>query len=117
MEAMRMPEEYKGKTKENCGYTVTNPRDWTEQEIEWMKSMKQKGFSNDDIAESMGRSKTSIAIKLKRLGKSSDTYNKGHIAEKYEMNGRFLEELKPNSILDLYCGAKSFYKSVGGGTK
>ena len=115
MDAIKMPEEYKGKTKGNCGYTATNPRDWTEKEIEWMKTMKQKGYSNDEIAEGMGRSKTSIAIKLKRLGKSSDTYNKGHIAEKYEMNRRFLDELKPRSILDLYCGAKSFYKSVGGG--
>ena len=58
----------------------------------------------------MDRTVVSVSIKLKRLNKSNDTYNKKHIDDKYEFNKLFVEKIAPSSILDLYCGEKSFYK-------
>lgn len=106
----KLPDEYKGDYNKGCGYTETVPRKWTDKEIEFLKELKAQGYSNKDIAVSLDRSETSISIKLKRLGKKQDTYNKRHIAEKYELNNAFLDTLKPKTILDLYCGTKSFYK-------
>ena len=112
MEIPKMPEEYKGEYKTGCGYTETAPRKWTDKEIEFLKELKAQGYNNKDIAHSLDRSETSISIKLKRLGKTQGTYNKGHIAEKYGLNIAFLNVVKPKTILDLFCGEKSYYKPL-----
>ncbi len=112
MDIPKMPDEYKGEYTTSCGYTATAPRKWTDKEIEFLKNLKAQGYSNKEIAVSLDRSETSVSIKAKRLGKKQDTYNKGHIAEKYELNTAFLSDLKPKTILDLYCGTKSFYKPL-----
>lgn len=112
MAAPTMPDKFKGKLKANCGYTDTMPRKWTQEEIDWILSLKQQGFSIRDIAESVGRSETSISIKMKRIGKTNQKYNRNHVAEKYRLNQMFLDEVKPDTILDLYCGTKSFYKGM-----
>lgn len=105
----KMPEEYKGEIKTNCGYTKSNPRKWNEKEIEWLNKMISDGFSINEIAESMDRTTVSVEIKRKRLAKKDNTYNKKHIIEKYEINEEFIKNNNFKSVLDLYCGEKSFY--------
>lgn len=107
-----MPTEYIGEQLKGCGYTETIPRKWTPQEIDWMFSLRKQGYSKREIAESIGRSEASVFAKLKRVGKTKGTYNADHINEKYDLNNMFLETIKPKTILDLYCGEKSFYKGL-----
>ncbi len=106
----KIPKEYLGTYTKACGYTITTPRKWTTNEIEWVKDLLDKGYTAKEIAYSINRTFTSVSIKIKRLSKKEDTYNKKHIEEKYKLNDLFLKELNPKSILDLYCGTKSFYK-------
>ena len=68
-----MPEEFKGQEGKGCGYTKSKPREWTDQEIEWIQKMRADGFSNEEIGQSTGRTAVSIQIKLKRIGKTEDT--------------------------------------------
>lgn len=107
-----MPEEYYGKIKKGCGYTNTNPRDWTENEIKWILEKKKEGFTNKQIADKIGRTETSLSIKLKRLSKKENTYNKRHIQEKEDINCHFLNYIKPKTILDLYSGSKVYDKNI-----
>lgn len=106
-----MPTEYFGEGRKPCGYTKTSPRAWTDKEIEWITSLKQQGFSIDDIAKSVDRSPVSISIKFKRMRKTDDTYNAEHLEDKYQSNQAFVDMVRPDSILDLYCGIKSWYKN------
>ena len=108
--APKMPEEYKGETTRGGGYTVTAPRKWTKQELQWCERLKNDGYTNEQIAESVGRSAVSVQIKLKRLSKKDNTYNAAHVAEKYEINNAFLQMIQPVTVLDAYCGEKDFYK-------
>lgn len=108
-----IPVEYIGKYQNSGGYTTTKPRVWTNKEIEWIKNLKEQGYNNKEIAQSIGRSETSVSIKIKRLGKKENTYNKDHIEEKYELNKEFLKTIQPKTILDLYCGTKSYYSNYG----
>ena len=104
-----MPEEYKGRTTKSCGYTKTAPREWTEQEVQWVQSLLEKGYTRKQIALSIDRSETSTGIKIKRLSKKDNTYNEQHIEEKYEINKKFLEHTQSKFVLDVYSGEKSFY--------
>ena len=106
-----MPAEFFGEVGKGCGYTDTPPRRWTERELEWIAGLKANGYTNAEIAQSVGRTETSISIKMKRLGKSCETYNDGHREEKYEANLAFYERCRPDSILDLYCGTESFWRN------
>lgn len=106
-----IPNEYLGVHNKSCGYTTTTPRKWTKEEIEWTKKLIEEGYSNKEIAVSLNRSETSVSIKVKRLGKKQNTYNQKHIEEKYKLNALFVEEIKPKTILDLYCGINSYYTS------
>ena len=104
-----MPNEFIGKTCGSDAYTKTKPRRWTEEEVEWVKSLKEKGYKNSQIAISTGRSIISIQIKLKRLNKKINNYNVAHIKEKYEINNNFIKYMRPDSICDVYAGEKSYY--------
>lgn len=108
-----MPMEYAGGLIQKSEYVDTVPRKWTQQEIQWLKDMKGKGYTPAQIAVSMQRSPVSVSIKLKRLGKGNNTYNADHVKEKYEINHAFVNEINPKSVLDLYCGDKKFYNSCG----
>lgn len=112
MEIPKIPKEYIGDKTTGGGYTSTQPRKWTEKELEWCRDLREKGFSSIQIAESVGRSQVSVAIKLKRLGKKDTTYNKEHLDEKYEYNQKFVDIIKPKSILDVYAGDGSFYEGA-----
>ena len=106
-----MPEEYRGKPLSKGNYTKTTPKKWTSQEIEWVKKLKDNGCSVSEIAESTGRSEVSVQIKLKRLGKSENKYNARHVVEKYDVNEKFLNEINPTNVLDVYTGEKDFYQN------
>ena len=106
----KMPDAFKGRSIKNGGYTTSNPREWTSDEIKWVQDMIQKGFTASQIAESIDRTATSVSIKIKRLGKKDGTYNAEHIDDKYDANDEFLKFIQPNSILDLYSGEESYYK-------
>jgi len=112
-----MPREFEGKVGKGCGYTASLPRRWTEDEISWVVKLKKLGFSNEQIAISTGRTAISIQIKLKRLGKSGGTYNKGHVADKYACNAQYLSVMQPKSVLDIYCGERSWWSSQMGGVE
>lgn len=105
-----MPDEYKGKTGKGCGYTKSQPREWTDVEIGWIQQMRADGYTNEEIGQSTGRTAISIQIKLKRIGKRDDTYNEHHLKDKYICNREYYDILKPATILDMYCGVKSFWK-------
>ena len=106
-----MPDEYKGNVGKGCGYTLSKPREWTDDEIAWIQQMKADGYTNEEIGKSTGRTAVSIQIKLKRLGKRQDTYNEHHLRDKYQCNVEFYEQQKPQTILDLYCGVKSYWRN------
>lgn len=106
-----MPNEYRGISLVKGKYTKTTPQKWTSQEIEWVKKLKDDGYSISEIAESTGRSEISVQIKFKRLGKKNNTYNSRHILEKYEINNNFLQEINPETVLDVYTGEKDFYQN------
>ena len=106
---MKLPNEYKGGLITKSEFTISTPRRWTKEEIEWMLDLKNKGYSTAEIAESLDRTEVSINIKLKRLSKTNNTYNKQHVEEKYNINNAFLNEISPTTVLDVYCGEKMFY--------
>jgi len=108
---MKLPDKYKGNVITKSEFTISTPRRWTKEEIEWMVDLKNKGYSTSEIAESLDRTEVSITIKLKRLGKTNNTYNKHHVDEKYNINNAFLNEILPTTVLDVYCGEKMFYSN------
>lgn len=110
----KMPEEYKGENHKNGGYTNSTPREWTQEELAWCQEMLDRGYKSKAIAESVGRTHASVAIKLKRLQKRDGSYNADHVTDKYRVNEAFLKTVKPSTVLDLFCGTKSFWKGFLG---
>lgn len=108
-----MPLEYKGKYTKNGGLTTFQPRKWTEKEIEWVNTLKEKGLNTKQIAECIDRDSTQVSIKIKRLGKINKTYNDPHRIEKYSTNTKFIIDINVDSVLDLYAGQKSYYIDSG----
>ena len=111
----KMPEEYKGKELKKTQYVKNNPRKWTNEEIEWCMDLKNKGYTIKEIAKSIDREEISTSIKLKRLSKKDNTYNKGHIIEKYKTNEEYYKYIKPKTILDVFCGEKRFWNNIHNG--
>lgn len=111
MSVPKMPKEYKGKYTGKAGGNLTQQRQWTDEEIKWVKNLKKAGYNVEDIANSIDRSIVSLSLKLKRLTKKNYTYNQDHVIEKYQLNDDFLKELQPKSILDLYSGKETYYKN------
>lgn len=110
-----MPNEYKGETyfnKQNGSYS----RKWNEQEIKWMESLIQKGYTTKEIAKSMDRGISSVKIKKKRLAKKDKTYNQKHYREKVKLNKHFLKTINPSSVLDLYNGGSLVYENYNATT-
>lgn len=107
----KMPEEYKGVETKKTSYTKNTPRKWTSEEVEWCLKLKERGFTNKEIATSIGREEVSTSIKLKRVTKKDDTYNKKHLEDKYATNKEYYEFIKPKSLLDVYCGVKKYWSS------
>ena len=102
--------EYIGKVTANGGLTKNNPRRWTDGEIKWALLLKDRGYNNKQIATYLYREYISVAIKMKRLSKQDGkSYNGAHREDKYYYNGLFLEQIAPNSVLDLFSGEVSYY--------
>lgn len=97
--------EYSVKTQKNT------PRKWTNKEIKWCLELKEQGFTNSEIAKSCKRTELSVSLKLKRMSKINDNYNISHIQEKYDINKEFFELIAPETVLDVYCGCKSYWKN------
>lgn len=112
VEKLQAPIGILGSLKTPGGYTKTTPREWTEAEITWALEHKKMGYSVEALSEALGRSAVSVQVKLKRLGKIADSYNKQNRQEKYEANRRFLEIVSPSSVLDVYAG-NSWWKDAG----
>jgi hypothetical protein len=91
------------------GIIKTQPQKWTKENEDEILVMSSARLSSSKIAERVGRSQISVAIKLKRLTKSNDTYNSEHRKDKYLKNEEFLKMINPKSVLDLYAG-NSWYK-------
>ena len=103
-----MPPEFFGKYKTHSAYTKTVPREWTPEEIAWIQECVAAGHSLDVIAAATDRTKVSVSLKLKRLSKTSDTYNGKHRDLKYAANAMFVADMQPTSVLDVYAG-NSYY--------
>jgi hypothetical protein len=58
------------------------------------------------------RTEVSVQIKFKRLGKKEGSYNKKHVDEKYKLNQRFFDVIRPETLLDMYCGEKDWWRGV-----
>jgi hypothetical protein len=108
----RMPEEYKGEIIKGNGISKTETRRWTEPECDWVLQMKKDGYSYNQIAESVGRSPESTSIKVKRLWKERGGYNRHHLEAKEKANKAFIDEIKPITALDLYCGDSLQYQEL-----
>lgn len=104
-----LPNDLKGDYLKKNPYVKTTPRKWTENEVGWMNSLIEKGYSTEEIAQSMGRSLESVSAKRKRMTKKNNTYNKKHILEKRQINQTFLNYIQPKTVLDLYCGYNDLY--------
>lgn len=111
-----MPAEYVGSVSVHNGEYVSESREWTKQEIEWVSELRSRGWSAADIAESIGRTEASVSIKLKRIGKSNKTYNSDHIADKYRTNRAYLKQVHPKTLLDMFAGEHSWWKQNSDGT-
>lgn len=108
----KMPDEYKGEIKKGGGYTKTPPREWTALEIDWVKSLVKRGYTNSEIAESIERTIVSTSIKIKRLAKKNSTYNAEHLEKKQLINKDFINHIKPKTVIDVYAGEKSIYTGL-----
>lgn len=106
----KMPDEYKGEDMKATEYVKTVPRKWTPEEIQWCLELKEKGFTHKEIAVSIDREYLCTNIKMKRLTKKDNTYNAGHIQEKYDINEEYLRVISPKTVADVFCGTKNFYK-------
>tara|TARA_R110001583_G_scaffold101484_2_gene247919 strand:+ start:2976 stop:3716 length:741 start_codon:yes stop_codon:yes gene_type:complete len=92
------------------GVIKSIPKKWEEKEIQFLQKLKKDGLTIKEIAKKLNRTETSIAIKNKRINQNNDDYNKTHRKQKYLLNERFIEIIKPETIFDVYAG-NSFYKN------
>jgi len=111
MNDLQLPSEFIGKTNNSGGYTLSKPRVWTQNEIDWVIARKNEGFSLAEISKACGRTEVSVSIKYKRLTKKNDTYNEKNRSVKYATNEDFCNLIQPASVLDVYAG-DSWYKAA-----
>lgn len=102
----KMPEIYKGKVYKKSKFVKTNPREWTNNEIEYLLELHKLGYNNAEIAESMERSEVSISVKLKRLGKKKNKYDSVHHLEKTGLDYSFINFIQPKNMLTLLGSTK-----------
>ena len=111
------PESEWGAFKKKTNCTKSQPRKWTDDEINFAHDALEKGYTFAEIGESLDRTMTSVKIKLGRYKKNPDvdTYNEESIMEKYIANMDFYALLDcPPTCLDLFCGVKSFWQNNTG---
>ena len=91
------------------GGAYTERRRWTKEEVNMLKKYSDQNKTAKDLAKELNRTETSVYLKIKRLALDNNTYNQKHQLPKYLANRKYLDDLKPNSVLDLYAGNKSYY--------
>jgi hypothetical protein len=104
IEELVAPTEIIGEIRKPAGGNKTSPRTWTKKELDWVSEKRKEGYSNNVIANALGRSEISLQIKLKRVNKTLDNYNRENRPEKYAANKKFLDLIQPKSVLDVYAG-------------
>lgn len=113
VEAIQIPKHLLGQPRGYGGGNLTEQREWTQGEIDWMLEQKANGLNVPQLAKALGRSDISVQIKLKRITKSEDKYNSGKNRKlKYETNRMFFDRVKPKTILDVYAG-NCFWSETG----
>lgn len=90
-----MPEEFRGNV---------------EKENEWITHLRLERCSRQMIAKYTGLSDSQVYNRVKEMRKQDNSYNDDHVNEKYYINGEFIKSIKPNSVLDLFCGKMNFYR-------
>lgn len=91
------------------GGAYSKRRRWTKEELNTLNKYLDQNKTVKDIAKELKRTETSVHLKIKRLALDNATYNEKHQLQKYLANRKYLDDLKPNSVLDLYAGNKSYY--------
>ena len=76
--------------------------------------LKKEGFTYEHIAKKFNYSIGYIKQVISRYKKDKNLYNEDHRKIKYELNKEFFKEIKPKSILDLFCGENRFWDSTYG---
>lgn len=110
-----IPNELIGSVMSPNGITTNAPRKWTNGEIEWAVKLQSMGIPTREIASYLKRpDHVQVSIKLKRIAKKNDTYNPAHRSDKESCNLKFINKLKPESVLDLYSGKVSWYSGKVG---
>lgn len=95
------------------GVIKTMPQKWTDEDIKQLialKSQENPKLNNAEIGEIMWRSEISIQIKYKRIHKKDGSYNSKHVLDKYATNDKFISEIKPKSLLDVYAWGRYYQK-------
>jgi len=84
---------------------------WSKEEIDKLNTLLNNNVKQSTIAKELNRSITSVQLKIKRLKLKEGTYNEKHQLNKYLANKKYLDYLKPKSVLDVYAGNKSYYEN------
>lgn len=105
----KMPEEYKGKNLKATNNSKTQRRAWSDEEVNYLQNCLLQGYTAKEISYKMDRSLRSIKLKINRVKQANKTYNNDHKLEKYEYNGKFLDLIQPDTVLDLYNGGSKQY--------
>ena len=84
---------------------------WSKEEIDKLNTLLNNNVKQSTIAQELNRSITSVQLKIKRLKLKEGTYNEKHQLNKYLANKKYLDYLKPKSVLDVYAGSKSYYEN------
>lgn len=89
MSSLEMPAAFFGAYKKGNKYVKTTPREWTNEEVQWITTKINEGHKVEEIAAAIERSVVSVRLKMKRQTKTNDSYNEKTRAVKYAANERF----------------------------
>lgn len=73
--------------------------------------LAEEGFSCNHLSRKYGYDIQLIKSWISKQKKLENSYNSDHVEEKYIINKEFYDQVKPKSILDLYCGRSRFWAS------
>lgn len=92
------------------GVIKSEPKIWTDAEMEKLLVLKKQGLSFCDIGKRLDRTSYSCNRKYYKLMKINDTYNSKHRRSKYQYNQMFLEKVNSETLLDAFSGGVSWWK-------
>ncbi len=71
--------------------------------------LRNEGFTTAHLMEKFNLTHRDIEGVIAKHRKKKGTYNLDHIEEKYIVNAELFEEVKPETVLDLFCGTGRFW--------